>query len=149
LDEEKRKEILEKRKTHRKLSKMILQGKDYSESAEVKGIDGETYDVLIRPLGEGEIIAAYREGGISFSEVADEKEARKKLEDIILVQHNIIAKGSQGANGEVWTAEEVGKLIRFGESFPLARRILELSGIFGKEPESLKTFRTEQVQPTG
>ena len=122
---------------------MILQGKDYSESAEVKGIDGETYDVLIRPLGEGEIIAAYREGGISFSEVADEKEARKKLEDIILVQHSIIAKGAQGAGGEVWTADEVGRLIRFGESFPLARRILEISGIFGKEPEALKTFRQE------
>jgi len=122
---------------------MILQGKDYSESAEVRAVDGETYDVLIRPLGEGEIIAAYREGGISFSELGDEKEARKKLEDIILVQHHIIARAAQGANGEVWTAEEVGKLIKFGESFPLARRVLEISGIFGREPDALKTFRTE------
>jgi hypothetical protein len=148
LDEEEKKKVLEKRKIHAKLSKMILQGKDYSESAEVKGIDGETYDVLIRPLGEGEIIAAYREGGISFSEVGDTVEARKKLEEIILVQHHIIAKGAQGANGETWSPEEVGKLIRFGESFALARRILEISGIFGKTPEALKTFREEQVQST-
>jgi hypothetical protein len=145
LDEDKKKTILETRKTHQKLSKMILQGTSYSESCEVQGIDGQTYDVLIRPLGEGEIIAAYREGGISFSEMEDTNEARKKLEEIILVQHCIIAKGTQGAGGEMWTPDEVGKLIRFGESFPLARRILEISGIFGKAPEALESFRQGKV----
>ena len=147
LDEDEKKATLAKRVANLKLSKKIIQGTAYRESVEVKGVDGQTYDVLVRPLGEGEIMEAYRSAGVSFSELGDEDEAKKKLEEVILVQHNLIAKSATGDNGETWTAQEVGALIKFGESFPLARRILELSGLIGKEVESLKAFREGTRQP--
>lgn len=146
VTEEEKEKYRENKVIHKKLSKMVLQGVAYTESAEVKSIDEQVYDVLIRPLGEGEIIEAYRDAGVRFSDFQDEAEAAKKMEETMLVQHNLISKAAKGEKGETWTPKEVGALIRFGESFALARHILELSGIIGREAEAVKTFRAEPVQ---
>jgi hypothetical protein len=141
LTEEEKKEIAKKQVQNKKLSKMLFEGTAYHEPCEVKCTNGETYQVTIRPLGEGEILQAYRAGGVSLGEFGDATEAKKKLEEIILVQHQLIAKAATGDKDEVWTADEIGRFLKFGESFPLARRILEISGLFGPEVAELKSFR--------
>jgi len=141
MDDKEKQEILKKQVRNKKLSRMLFEGTAYQEAFAVKCTNGETCEVTIRALGEGEILQAYRAGGISLGEFTDAGEAKKKLEDIILVQHQLIAKAAAGDKDETWTAEEVGRFLRFGESFPLARRILEISGLFGPEVSAVKSFR--------
>ena len=144
---EKKEKILEKRAMHRKLSRMILQGVEYSEEVEVKAVDDQTYTARIRPLGEGEILECFKNAGIEFGGLENAKAVEKSLGEVMLLQHQIIAKAARGAKDETWTPEEVGRLLKFGESFALGRKILEISGVIGTPVKAVETFRQQPVQP--
>jgi len=133
---------------HRKLSRMLMQGTEYTETAILTTKNDEQFEIAIRALGDGEIAECYRTAGVSMSEFSDAKEALLKLEELIIVQCHLIARSATGEKGEQWSPDELGRWIKFGTGFPIARRILEISGLLGKPAEALESFRQEPVQST-
>ena len=57
-EERRRQEILTIREDHKRLSEIIVRGKDYHEIVKVRGIDGNEYDIDIHPLNDEEFVAA-------------------------------------------------------------------------------------------
>ena len=57
-EEKRRQEILTTRAEHKRLSEIIIRGKDYHEIVRVRGIDGKEYDIGIHPLNDEEFVAA-------------------------------------------------------------------------------------------
>jgi hypothetical protein len=56
-EEKRRDEILTVRAEHKRLSEIIVRGKDYHETMKVRGIDGKEYDIGIHPLNDEEFMA--------------------------------------------------------------------------------------------
>jgi hypothetical protein len=57
-EERRRQALLATRTEHKRLSEMIVRGKDYHETMKVRGIDGKEYDIDIHPLNDEEFVAA-------------------------------------------------------------------------------------------
>ena len=116
-----------------KLSKAILQGTALTEDIVVRAIDGKRYHVTVRGLSEGEIIEALDQSGLEFHELGNLEKTKANMK----FQHLICAKSL----GSEWTAEELPRILTFGQSAKLTTRILTLSGL-GTPPEVVNSFRT-------
>jgi len=142
LDEEKKREILEKRRTHQKLSRMVLEGPRYHETVEVQGLDGNFYEVDVYAMSDGEFRELVAKANLSRESLANPETIIEQLN----VQREIAAKCVRGENGEQFTAEELSKMLMPLEYSKIFRRVLEISGIVPSSlTKAINSFREKQV----
>lgn len=139
---EDKKKILERRRTHQKLSRMVLEGPRYHETLEVQGLDGNFYEVEVYAMSDGEFRDLVAKAALK----REDLESPEKLLDQLDVQREIAAKCIRGEGGEQFTPEELSQMLMPLEYSKIFRRVLEISGIIPSTlTNAMRTFRPEQV----
>jgi len=165
MKDEEKKQILETRKTHQKLSRMILQGTDFRQPMSVRGIDGKTYEIILRPLGEGELLGCFSNSGLDFNEFIEKtgkrcegcesvdkrcEKCQKEILDYFGKNYNqwmqlrreLVAAAIVDSEQQ-FAAKDIGELLPFGECTEAATKVMEMSGLLGKPVGAVETFRQQ------
>jgi len=133
VSEEKRKEILERRELHKKLSEIVLAGTEYSETVVVKGIDGKEYEVNVYALSDEQYKQAIEASGVNPKSLVDRTE---------ILSHMKLAQ----AIAPIATRDpEICKVIKPAQSFKILEKVLEISDFPFRSPPDI---REKPVQPT-
>lgn len=136
--EKRKREILERRERHKKLSRVLLEGKRYFETVTVRGLDGEYYDVDVYAMTDGEFRELIARAGLK----REDLEKPERLIEQLDLQREIAAKCIRGEKGETYTPEELSKLLMPLEYSRIFRKVLEISGIIPSAmSEAVGTFR--------
>jgi hypothetical protein len=142
VSEKRKEEILERRRTHRKLSRIILEGPRYHETVEVQGLDGNFYEVDVYAMSDGEFRELVAKANLNREALSNPE----TILDQLNVQREIAAKCIRGENGEQFTAEELSQMLMPLEYSKIFRRVLEISGIVPSAlTRAVNTFRPEPV----
>jgi hypothetical protein len=137
-----REEVLERRRTHQKLSRMVLEGSRYRETVEVQGIDGNYYMVDVYALTDEE----FRDLIVKASLKREDLQNPEKIVELLTVQREIAAKCVRGEGDVKFTAEELGRLLMPLEYVKIFRKVLEISGIIPSAlTQAVASFREKQV----
>lgn len=138
--EKRKRRILERREQHRKLAKVLLEGKHYHEPLTVRGLDGEYYEVDVYAMTDGEFREFVARAGLK----REDLEQPERLIEQFDLQREIAAKCIRGADGETYTPEELSRLLMPLEYSRIFRKVLEISGIIPSAlSEAVATFREE------
>ena len=138
----KKEEYLEKRVIHQKLSKQVIEGNEYKESAAFKTKDGQEYEVLIRALGGGEIAECFIQGQVPLSDLQSEADARKISWENLITQCHLIAQSMTNDKGERFDPEWIKRHVDSTCGGELSAKILNLS--YGKKAD-IESFHSQPV----
>ena len=124
-EERRRQEVLETRAEHKRLSEIIVRGKDYHEIVKVRGIDGKEYDVDIHPLNDEEFVAACAAANIHLPPGATATDLGTSVK--------LLSALAAAITGDPKIASVLAPL----ETAKIGGKVLEISGISsGPKPES-------------
>jgi hypothetical protein len=138
--EKRKREILERREIHKKLSRILVEGKRYYETMTVRGLDGNFYEVDVYAMTDGEFREFVARAGLK----REDLEEPERLIEQFDLQREIAAKCIRGEGGETYTPEELSRLLMPLEYSRVFRKVLEISGIIpSKMSEAVTTFREE------
>jgi len=124
-EEKRRQEILTTRAEHKRLSEIIIRGKDYHEIVRVRGIDGKEYDIGIHPLNDEEFVAACAAANIHLPPGATGTDLGTSVK--------LLSALAAAITGDPKIASVLAPL----ETAKIGGKVLEISGISsGPKPES-------------
>lgn len=131
MSEEKRKEVLERREAHRKLSERIAAGTEYSETVVVKGIDNQDHEVTVYAVNDEDYQKAIRISGMESKDLLD--------------RNAVLAHwGLAIAIAPIATRDpNICKFIKPAQSFKILEKVIEISDFPFRAPT---VVRPEQVQ---
>jgi len=115
VSEEKRKEILERREQHKKLSEIILAGTEYSETVVVKGIDNQDHEVTVYALSDEDYRKAIKIAGMESKDLLD--------------RNAVLAHwGLANAIAPIATKDpDICKVIKPAQSFKILEKVIDIS----------------------
>jgi len=132
VSEEKRKETLERREFHKKLSEIILAGTEYFETVTVKGIDGKDYEVPVYALSDEQYRQAIESSGVNPKSLVDRTE---------ILSHMKLAQ----AIAPIATRDpDICKVIKPAQSFMILEKVLAISDFPFRATSDI---REKPVQP--
>jgi hypothetical protein len=124
-EEERRQEILKIREEHKRLSDVIVRGSDYHETMKVRGIDGQEYEIEVRPVNDEEFCTAAQAAGIPVPEAGAKVDFGSNLK--------LLAALAAVVSGD----PKLGKVLVPLETSKIGAKVLELSGLTASpKPES-------------
>jgi len=133
VSEEKRREILERREAHRKLSERIVAGTEYSETIVVKGIDKQDHEVTVYAVSDEDYRKAIKIAGM---------ESKDLLDRSAVLAH----WGLANAIAPIATRDpDICKVIKPAQSFKILEKVIEMSDFPFRAPTDI---REKPVQPT-
>lgn len=134
MDERKR-EILERRERHRKLSEVILAGTEYFETIAVRGRDGKDHEVDVYALSEREFREALANCGVDPSDLGRRERLAQNLQFV-----DTIAR--------IATRDpEIDAVLAPQETAKIMMKAFEISGLSGPFRPSPGDVRGEPLEP--
>jgi hypothetical protein len=134
MDEQQKKEILERRVENRKLSEIIQQGTRYHESVSVKGIDGEMHEVEVYALSENEFRELFEGAGADPRDIGN----RDKLVQNMKFLESVAAKATRD--------EKICTVLMPNQSAEIMMKAFNISGLTATESKMAESFQSRDLQ---
>jgi uncharacterized protein with PhoU and TrkA domain len=135
MDEEQKKQILEKRTANRKLSEIIQAGTQYHEPVRMKLIDGQEHDVQVYALSENEFRLLLEDFGLDLKDVGN----REKLTENM----KLAEKLAQIATGQ----DDIAELVIGNGCMEIMTKCFQISGLGSQEQKKVESFQQGNLQP--
>jgi hypothetical protein len=146
VGEERRAEILENRKTFRKLNKAIMQGRQQTRTVEVTDRNGEQLEVTLRPLVDVELLEISEKLGLTDQDFATAgmTKAASKLRFMDKVIVTAIVESEELRPAE----QDIAELLAISERAKLFTAVAEMSGLTPAAVADVEKFRGKPSQPS-
>jgi hypothetical protein len=140
--EQRREEILENRKTFRRLNKEILQGVQRRKTITVIARNREQYEVVIKPVSEVQLLEVGEKYDLRLEDIRAGKGSSK-----VHFMDEVVALGIVERPELSLTKEELDELLDPMERARLFTEIADLSGVTAKGKVDLEKFPAKPSQP--
>lgn len=135
MDEEERKQIMERRNANRKLCEIIEQGTRYHEPLKIRFTDGQEHEVEVYPFSGSEFRRILEAYGVQLTDLGD----RQKLTENM----KFIEEVARLATGQENIAEDV-----LGDGCAqIMMKCFELSGLRPAKDKNVESFQQGDIQP--
>ena len=134
MDEQKKKQILERRTANRKLSEIIQQGTRYHEPLKIRLIDGQEHDVEVYPLSEDEFRNLLEAHGVQLTDLGN----REKLTENM----KFIEEVARLATGQ----ENIAELVLGNGCAEIMLKCFEISGLSPSKEKNVESFQPGNIQ---
>jgi len=134
MDEEKKRQILERRTANRKLSEIIQQGTRYHEPLKMRLIDGQEHDVEVYPLSEDEFRNLLEAHGVQLTDLGN----REKLTENM----KFIEEVARLATGQ----ENIAELVLGNGCAEIMLKCFEISGLSPSKEKNVESFQQGNIQ---
>jgi len=135
MDEEKKKQIMERRTANRKLSEIIEQGTRYHESLKMRLIDGKEHNVEVYPLSGDELRNLLEAHGVQLIDLGN----REKLTENM----KFIEELARLATGQ----EDIAELVLANGCSEIMLKCFEISGLKPSKDKNAESFQPGNIQP--
>ena len=134
VNEERKAEILENRRTFQRLNREIVEGKRRKESVDVTGRDGTPYTMEVHALSELAIARAAQKTGLSLADLVKQTKPEDVTTDTkglakLQFLDEIVSSALVGTDQQLLTADELAEVLPGTERAKVFRRVLEISGL--------------------
>ena len=134
MDEEKKRQIMERRTANRKLSEIIQQGTRYHESLKMRLIDGQEHNVEVYPLSEDEFRNLLEAHGVQLTDLGN----REKLTENM----KFIEELARLATGQ----ENIADLVLANGCSEIMLKCFEISGLSPSKEKNVESFQPRNIQ---